>query len=283
MRGAFFEKMAFWKRRKAAMGWSKRILLGGVLGSLIGLGWLELPQAKAYWRSCGFGGVPVWSCGYECCWDGWYLGLRRGPLRRLLFGRYRWYYGGPVCYYTACYVPVCTLCGTAPCACWDLCATAPVVSTPVVTAPSEAPSTAPEAPSLPKPVLPTPKPAEPQSPAKPVPGPESPSPTPAPSMPGPSQSYFPTRSDSGLLTVYVPYDAKVFINGLQTRSQGSRRQYVSYGLLPGYRYKYEIRVEIVREGKILEESKVVYLTAGAKEAVAFGFNLGVAEGLAAAP
>jgi len=103
-------------------------------------------------------------------------------------------------------------------------------------------------------------------------------------MPGPGQTFRgPTRSDSGLLTLYVPYDAKVFINGLETRTPGSRRQYVSYGLLPGYRYKYEVRVEIVRDGKILEDTKVVYLTAGSKEALAFGFNVQSVEGLASLP
>jgi uncharacterized protein (TIGR03000 family) len=81
-----------------------------------------------------------------------------------------------------------------------------------------------------------------------------------------------TRSNSGLLTVYVPVGAKVWINGRLTASDGSKRRYVSYGLTSGYRYKYEVRAQIRGDDKMLEQSKTVYLTAGANEGVAFGFN-----------
>lgn len=96
------------------------------------------------------------------------------------------------------------------------------------------------------------------------------------------QSYLQTdtRANSGLLTVYVPYDAKVTVNGRPTASAGSERRYVSFGLRPGYRYAYEVRAQIVRNGKALEEVKTVYVTAGSREGVAFGFNQ-AAEGLAA--
>jgi len=267
------------------MGSSKRLLMWGLLASGIALGALGLPKAESFWRYWGLGGAPVWTCGYSGCSDGWYLGIRPGPIRRLLLGPYRWYYAGRTCYYSPCYVTTCSVCGCDPCCCWDACCSVPVVSSsaPVHMEEGVVP---PEAPSLPKPVLPSPKPVEPQTPSRTLPGVE-PSPTPAPQqppLPGPAQGGLePTRSDSGLLTIYVPYDAKVFINGLETRTTGSRRQYVSYGLLPGYRYKYEVRVELVRDGKILEETKVVYLTPGAKEALAFGFNIQSAEGLAAAP
>ncbi len=75
-----------------------------------------------------------------------------------------------------------------------------------------------------------------------------------------------------MLTVYVPYEAKITINGLPTQSTGSRRQYASFGLKPGMNYKYDIHAEIVRDGKIVEESKTVTLTAGQQDAAAFGFN-----------
>ncbi|HOM17272.1 MAG TPA: TIGR03000 domain-containing protein [Thermoguttaceae bacterium] len=266
------------------MGFTKRTLILGLLASGIALGYLHLPKAEAFWRYWGLGGAPVWTCGYGGCSDGWYLGIRRGPIRRLLLGPYRWYYAGRTCYYSPC-VTTCSVCWCDPCCCWDACSPAPVVSSSVPVQVEGGTATQ-EAPAMPKPVLPSPKPAEPEVPSKTLPGPETPSPTPAPQppLPGPAQGGLePTRSDSGLLTIYVPYDAKVFINGLETRTPGSRRQYVSYGLMPGYRYKYEVRVEIVRDGKILEDTKVVYLTPGAKEALAFGFNVPSAEGIAAAP
>ena len=55
------------------------------------------------------------------------------------------------------------------------------------------------------------------------------------------------RGDSCLLTVWVPYDAKVTINGMPTTSSGSRRQFVSYGLRPGYTYSYEVTASINQE------------------------------------
>jgi uncharacterized protein (TIGR03000 family) len=91
----------------------------------------------------------------------------------------------------------------------------------------------------------------------------------------------PTPADSGILTVWVPYEAKVTINGMLTKSTGSKRRFVSYGLRPGYTYKYEVKAEIVREGKIQTETQTVSITAGDRGGVAFGFNI-PAENLASA-
>ena len=63
------------------------------------------------------------------------------------------------------------------------------------------------------------------------------------------------------------------INGLLTKSTGSKRHFVSYGLRPGYTYKYVVKAEIVHEGKVYDEEKTVSLTAGEQNGVAFGFNL----------
>ena len=82
-----------------------------------------------------------------------------------------------------------------------------------------------------------------------------------------------SADESGILTVWVPYDAKVSINGLQTTSAGSRRQFVSYGLKPGLTYKYVVKAQIVRNGQTQEDSRTVMLTAGQVTAVAFGFNV----------
>ena len=92
----------------------------------------------------------------------------------------------------------------------------------------------------------------------------------------------PTPETSGVVTVWVPYDAKVTINGLATRSVGSRRQFVSFGLKPGFSYKYDIHAEVVRDGKLVEDTHTVTLTAGQNTAVAFGFNTNPAESVASA-
>jgi uncharacterized protein (TIGR03000 family) len=82
-----------------------------------------------------------------------------------------------------------------------------------------------------------------------------------------------TAENSGVLTVWVPDDAKVMVNGLETRSSGSRRQFVSYDLKPGFSYKYVVRAQVVRNGQVQEDTRTVVLTAGQITAVAFGFNM----------
>jgi uncharacterized protein (TIGR03000 family) len=73
----------------------------------------------------------------------------------------------------------------------------------------------------------------------------------------------------------------VFINGLETKSRGRYREYVSYGLKPGFTYKYEIRAEITRQGRLVENTGTVYLTAGARKRVAFRLEAEPDEAIAA--
>jgi uncharacterized protein (TIGR03000 family) len=86
-------------------------------------------------------------------------------------------------------------------------------------------------------------------------------------------SYEPTPADTGILTVWVPSDAKVTINGMLTKSTGNKRLFVSYGLRPGYSYRYKVVAEAVKEGKIYTESQTIAITAGDRGGVAFGFNI----------
>ena len=96
----------------------------------------------------------------------------------------------------------------------------------------------------------------------------------------PDGTSLPLRETSGMLVVHVPYDALVTINGLKTSAKGSRRKFVSHGLKPGYSYKYEVRAQVIRDGRPVEEVHTVLLTAGDREAVAFGFNPELTQGLA---
>ncbi len=235
------------------------------------------------------------SCYTPCCTagcysycdpcGGWYLGWRPGPARRLLLGRYRWYYAGG-CGWSCCYPTSC---------CYDVCCNdVPVCGAASPAIPAAAPATD---------VTPTPveKPVTEASPSDAVPAlPADPAPTlppldldtePAitpvipsdePDMPAiPESSEIPTAANSGLLTVWVPYDAKVTVNGLVTKSTGSRRRFVSYGLKPGFTYTYVVRAEIVRDGRVIEDSRTITLTTGQRTAVAFGFNTITNEALAA--
>ena len=75
----------------------------------------------------------------------------------------------------------------------------------------------------------------------------------------------------GTLTLQVPAEAKVIINGLETTCRGTKRTYMSKNLKPGFAYNYEIRVQLTRAGKPIEEIRNVRLTAGAGETLAFDF------------
>lgn len=78
--------------------------------------------------------------------------------------------------------------------------------------------------------------------------------------------------DAVMLSVWVPTDAKIFVNGNTTSSTGSARSYVSRGLQPGASYSYEIRAEVVRDGRTLTETKQVTVVAGQKADLEFGFE-----------
>ena len=303
----------------------KSLLMGVVVAAILMTG---ASQADAWWARCY---QPAsWGCCYSpcyatyytvsydpCCYSGggWYVGYRPGPVRRLLFGPYRWYYGGYSSY----------------CCSYDVCCTAvettgqptpavksvptpakkPVTETPAAVPADDTsgalPNLEPEPSIVPglgseRSLVPgldsepaitpglEPEPAiTPGLDLEPGITPEPPATPPATApmpgtvpMPGttPGTSAVPTRENSGLLIVWVPYDAKVIINGLLTHSKGSRRQYVSYGLKPGFSYKYEIRAEAVRDGQLVEEVRTVVLTAGVRESVAFGFNPQLNEELA---
>jgi len=68
--------------------------------------------------------------------------------------------------------------------------------------------------------------------------------------------------DKATFNVQVPDDARVFINNLATKTPGMNRRYVSHGLETGFRYSYEIRAEVTRNGKLIQETQTVQLEAG---------------------
>ncbi len=229
------------------------LLIVAVLAATFAFG---VSSAEATWGwGCGWGSCYTpccTSCYSYCdpCCGSWYVGVRPGPIRRALFGPYRWYYA-PTCYTSWCSPCIVTsaCCDTVV----DCCA--PVTGACDAVAPME--STPIEA--------------------------TTPAPTPAPgAVEEPSTFLEPTAEDSGLLTVHVPYKAKVFINGNLTTTKGSTRRYVSFGLEPGLVYKYEIQSELERDGTVFEQTKTVYLRAGAREAVAFGYNVAPVTEVAAA-
>jgi uncharacterized protein (TIGR03000 family) len=121
-----------------------------------------------------------------------------------------------------------------------------------------------------------------------APGPAGTLPAPAPAAPAappvssPSAGVVPDLEGTrGLIAIRVPAEARVFINGLETKSRGGYREYVSYGLKPGLTYKYEIRAEIARRGRPVQNTRTVYLRAGSRKRVAFRLEAEPDEAIAA--
>ncbi len=227
----------------------------GLVGLVVAIALLaSAVPVSAGWghHCCGYGGY--W--GYYSPWyySGWYSSCGWGGCG----GCYSGCYGS----YSSCYSgwgcgSYCSTCSAVSSCCGDS----------AVAAPAAQPTLAPAAPAptpARKPII------EPLTPEPAAPAPGLPGPAPSTTMPKTSG---PTSADSGVLTIWVPYDAKVTVNGLETHSTGSRRQFISYGLKPGFNYKYVIRATVVRDGQVQEEvPQTVMLTAGKVASVAFGFN-----------
>lgn len=120
--------------------------------------------------------------------------------------------------------------------------------------PSLEPKTVPAAPDVNLPKLP-------ETPLPPAPG-EAPKPTAGRSVP----------ANSALLSVAVPQDARVYVNGKLTQTPGAQRQFVSHGLLDGYNYTYEMRVVVTRNGQELSDTQVVRVRAGQVRDLSFDFD-----------
>jgi uncharacterized protein (TIGR03000 family) len=70
------------------------------------------------------------------------------------------------------------------------------------------------------------------------------------------------RNREAILTVTVPSDARIYVNGKPTTSTGGQRNFISRGLKPGSVYTYEVKAIVEREGRDIEEVKTVKLQAG---------------------
>ncbi len=104
-----------------------------------------------------------------------------------------------------------------------------------------------------------------------------PGPTPAVPPAADPNSALPEKQTSlwrqgALLTVDVPNNAKVLVNGISTRSTGDHRRYVSRNLTPGFDYTYEVKAQVMVDGKPVTQTKTVRLRAGQQAKLAFDMN-----------
>ncbi len=273
-----------------------------VVAAIVG----SVPQAFGQWCE---GSRACWSCD-PCC--GW--GHSPWP-----FGRANVWWSGPTCgrccwgcgcYASSCCGDCCDCCGCVACGlsdlnwpdgCCDTLVDTPMSSTPVQSGSGSGSSVIPPAPpSAPMKAEPTVAPGT-TPPVAPPPSSDKRAAVSRSILEPPTPSELPTEANSGLLTIIVPPEAKVFINGQQTRSTASQRQYVSFGLERGKTYPYTISVLVPTkpqaatgqsaEGTSAQQrqeafagvwtSRTVYLKAGNRLDVTFPDGMTANRGLAA--
>ncbi len=77
------------------------------------------------------------------------------------------------------------------------------------------------------------------------------------------------QSNEVHLTVNVPENAKLFVNGNPTSSVGSKRHFVSRELNANELYRFEVKVVIEQEGKEVAQTKTVIAKGGTGEEIYF--------------
>ncbi len=82
----------------------------------------------------------------------------------------------------------------------------------------------------------------------------------------------PRKVGTAKLAVSVPQDAVVFVNRHRTTTAGTQREYASRNMEPGQVYRYEVRAQVVRDGKTVEKTKMVLMRPGDKKNIAFDFS-----------
>ena len=71
------------------------------------------------------------------------------------------------------------------------------------------------------------------------------------------------------LTVDVPMNAKVFVNGNPTKATGTSRQFVSKDLSPSEAYRFEVQAVYEVDGKEVSQTKTVIAKSGSAESLVF--------------
>ena len=71
------------------------------------------------------------------------------------------------------------------------------------------------------------------------------------------------------IVLQVPADARIFIDGQEMTSKATRRVYQTPILEPGETYYYDVRAEVVRNGKTITENRRVILNPGQRIAANF--------------
>ena len=79
-----------------------------------------------------------------------------------------------------------------------------------------------------------------------------------------------SASEAARVTVKLPEDAKLYVDGIPCPLKSSPRTFQTPKLEPGRTYAYTLKAEVTRDGRTLSESRQVTLRAGKPVTVEFG-------------
>lgn len=92
-------------------------------------------------------------------------------------------------------------------------------------------------------------------------------------VPGPKEKK-PGEEQSARVTVNLPSDARLWVDAVECPLTSSVRSFNTPALNPGQRYAYNLKAEIVRDGRTITETQRVVLTPGEESRVDFSSNGG---------
>jgi uncharacterized protein (TIGR03000 family) len=76
-------------------------------------------------------------------------------------------------------------------------------------------------------------------------------------------------ADRAVLTLNVPADAVVYMSNQRMTLDGTSREYIVPGLQAGKQYRYPVRVDVVRDGRLYSASSEQRIQAGQQLSLAF--------------
>lgn len=94
---------------------------------------------------------------------------------------------------------------------------------------------------------------------------------PAPYRPAPPRTA-PAPEENGTqarVNIQVPADAKLFVDGMETKATSENRVFTTPPLERGRSYYYELRVEVVRDGRTLSETRQLVVRPGETATASF--------------
>ena len=83
---------------------------------------------------------------------------------------------------------------------------------------------------------------------------------------------FRQSSSQAILSLKLPRDAKVYINGKLTETEGTLRQYVSRNLNEDKDYRYRVKAVVNKDGREIVRSRLVNMRPGKDRLVRFNFD-----------